>query len=421
MTLETFPQFQKLPKEIQILIWEAAVRPVPGDRHVNSFFIADYHLKRPSSLHPISGNFLHLLRTKAPAYTSMNHASGFSLAIPRDDVDGNRNDSVYLSDSSLWTFCKESRRAMERKFQKNEWWSHIKSPFHPKRTAAPGEYVGHVDASHTASYEEDGVVKHITIDFNKDLVHLDPRYLRNIDWFHLHNSVHLPLFDYRTALSPDVKPSFIGDNIALDFDHSMVDVFDRKRVHYRQKELGMSIDDLNDMLSLLCGVAKRKIWFIDYGLVQSKQILTDVAQEEDGPSQETQGIQNPHPVREIFRSNNFMYTEVKREDIGSRWLPRDDEAGNSQISNAFDMLDILPQQNVFDDEDLDRLRVLARQSLPGRPIQPRKPWARRCPGQSICDVCGPGKPVPHVRPSTIKREGSGSSTDISISDLNLFD
>ncbi|KAF5662482.1 glutathione s-transferase omega 2 [Fusarium heterosporum] len=421
MTPETFSQFQKLPNEIQILIWEAAVRPVPGDRHVHSFFIADYHLTRPSPLHPINKNFLHLLRTKATAYASMNYASGFSLAIPIDDIDGNRNDSVYLSDSSLWTLCKESRRAMERKFPKNEWWSHIRSPFHPKRTAAPGEYLGHVGASHTASYEEDGVAKHITIDFDKDLVHLDPRYLRNIDWFHLHQGVNLPIFDYRTAPSPNVKLSFIGDNIALDYDHSMVDILNRKRIHYRQKELGMSIDDFNDMLSLLCGVAKRTIWFIDYGFVQSAQIMKDVAEDEDGPSREIQAIRDQRPVREVFRSNNFVYTEVKREDVGSRWLSRNYEAGNGEISNAFDMLDILSQQNIFEDEDLGRLRVLARQSVSGRSIQPRKPWAKRCPGPSICDICGPEKPIPRMRPSTIKREGSGSSTDISMSDLNLFD
>ncbi|SPJ72008.1 uncharacterized protein FTOL_01736 [Fusarium torulosum] len=419
MSSDTFPQFPSLPKEIQLLIWEAAVRP--PDRHVHRFFIADYHLKRPSPLYPIKENFLHLLQTKAPAYRCVNPSSGFSLAVPTDDIDGNRNDSVYLSDSSLWTFSKESRQAMEKRFRKNEWWSNFKSPYHPKRRAAPGDYLGQVGASHTASYQDDnGVVKHITIDFDKDLIHLDPRYLKNSDWFHLRQDCHLPLFDYRTTLRPEAKPSFIGDNVALDYDHSILDSFHERKVHYRKKELGMSVGDFNDMLSMLHGCAKRTIWFIDYGL--SYQTTTeDVSEKGEEATRRTRADRGSQPVRETFRSDDLIYTEVRREDIGPVWLPSNDEVNNSESSTAFDMFDFLVQQDRFDIEDFDRLRVLACQPLPGRLTQPRRPWAKRCPKDSTCEVCGVKEPAPRVRPSTMKREGSDSSTDISMSDLNLFD
>ncbi|KAF4447246.1 glutathione s-transferase omega 2 [Fusarium austroafricanum] len=421
MAPDTFPQFVKLPKEIQILIWEAAVRPVPGDRHVHRFFIADYHLNQPHPSHNIPGRFLHLLRTRAFKYASLNVESGFSLAIPADDKDGNPNDSVYLTDSSLWTVCKESRQAMERRFEKNEWWSHVKSPFHPKRTATWGHYVGEEGAAHTASYRgDDGVVKHITINHDKDLVHLDPRFLNDVDWWHLRTTVFVPLFDHRDSLDPGIEPSFIGDNIALDYDRSIIDTLEGRVRHYTQKYLQMYSGQFVDMISLLYDVAKRTIWFIDYGLVRATQISTNTLQGNVG---KIEGEPNVLSTREVFRSSDFIYTEVKREDVGLLWHISDDEVNNGATETAFDMFDVLRPR--FGDylgiENFDRLRVLACQPAPGRTLPPKTPWARRCGSDPSCEICGFKEAAPPVRPSTMKRQGSESSTDISMSDLNLFD
>ncbi|KAF4499808.1 glutathione s-transferase omega 2 [Fusarium agapanthi] len=174
-------------------------------------------------------------------YDSLNIASGLSLAIPTDDVAGNPNDSVCLTDSSLWTFCRESRRAMERHFAKNEWWSHIKSPFHPKRTAEPGRCAGQEGAAHTASYQDmDGIVKHITIDFDNDLVHFDPRWLEHLDWWHINNSDFLSLFNERPSLERSGF-KFIESNIAMDYDPSILDALKDRKVHYNQIGLGMTL------------------------------------------------------------------------------------------------------------------------------------------------------------------------------------
>lgn len=83
---------------------------------------------------------------------------------------------------------------------------------------------------------------------------------------------------------------------------------------------------------------------------------------------------------------------------------------------AFDMFDILS----LGDDDLGHFRVLACEPVAGIMPQPRTPLARRCDGDESCDICYPDKIVPCVPPSTIKREGSESSPDISSSDLNLF-
>ncbi|RFN45579.1 glutathione s-transferase omega 2 [Fusarium flagelliforme] len=416
MAPETFPQFPKLPKEIRMLIWEAAVRPVPGDRHVHRFFLADYHLKHPAPLQNIKAPFLNLLRVKNHAYDSLNHSSGLSLAIPKDDVDGNPNDSVYLSDSSLWTVCKESRQAMERRFNKNEWWSKEKAPFHPKRSAEPGRYLGQEGATHTASYKDyDGTIKHITMDHRKDLIYLDPRYLMDIDWFHYLKSDFISIFDDRiVTFTPQIpEPGFAGDDVALDYDRSISDTLMSKSRHYRQKNLEASLSNLIDMVWSLTTTSKRRVWFIDHALVPVRKAPGD---ESHGEAKEGE---SPQVAREIFRSDDCIYTEVKREDIGTLWQFSDyEKAYDGENHHAFDMLDMITGHiNLW---DFSMFRVLACESAPGRPVRQRKPWTRRCHGYPACEECYP-KPVPRVRPSTIKKEGQESSEDVSESDLNLFD
>ncbi|KAM0196205.1 hypothetical protein ACHAPA_003512 [Fusarium lateritium] len=430
MALDTFPQFLNLPKEIQLLIWEAAART--SDRHVHRFFIAQYHFKSPSPLSRRQEDLLQWLGTSAVAYENVNFLQllgtrtiddenvnfvpSFSFAVPIDDIDGNRNDSVYLSDSSLWTFSKDSRQAMEKRFRKNEWWSHIKSPYHPKHTATPGNYLGQEGASHTASYRDDnGGVKHITIDFDRDLIHLDPCHLNHLPLLDpLHDS--LPLFDCKITPRPKAKPSFVGENIALDYDVSILDVFLGRKVHYRKKELRMGWWDFRMILHRLLNGMKRTIWFIDYGL--SYQNATEnVSNREDGSTHGTRADLNSQPVRETFRSEDFIYTEVQREDIGPVWLPRNDEVENSEGSTVFDMFDYLADR--LDTKDLDRLRVLACQPRPGRLTQPRRPWAKRCPGDSTCEGCGVEELEIQKSPWTSKGGGLDGFRDTSF--VSLFD
>ncbi|OBS25778.1 hypothetical protein FPOA_06313 [Fusarium poae] len=399
----TFSKFLDLPKEIQFAIWEVAIRP-SGDRHVHRFSIAGFPLRHTNRKH------LCLQKTKLWSDGTLRSAVCSSLTVPSDDVEGNPNDSIYLSDSGLWTACKDSRDAMEKRFKKNEWWSKVKSPYHPKRTAEPGQYLGQEDTAHTASYtDHDGIVKHITIGYERDLIHLDPRYLcdlENIDWFR--NSIdifQLPVFDRRLEMGGNlvVRPSFVGSNIALDYDRSILDQFSSKMVHYRDKALRTRSVALFDMYVFLCETAQRTVWFIDYGLVPVPNRAVDSL-----------------PVREIFRSGDCIYTEVKREDIGVLWqLSEYDKAYDDENHSAFDMLRIF-EAGPWELEDPSRLRVLACQPAPGRVVKPRKPWALRCHGHSSCELCT-GKPVPRVRPSTIEREGEESSSHISESDLILFD
>ncbi|KAF5680501.1 glutathione s-transferase omega 2 [Fusarium circinatum] len=408
MAPDTFPKFLQLPKEVQILIWEAAVRPVPGNRHVHRFSIADYRVPQPTPTRPIKGRFLRLMHNKNFEYDSLNIASGLSLAIPTDDVAGYPNDSVCLTDSSLWTVCRESRRAMERHFAKNEWWSRVKSPFHPKRTAEPGQYAGQKGASHTASYQDiDGIVKHITIDPDNDLVHLDPRWLEHVDWLNIDDSGFLSLVDETPSLERSGF-SFLGSNIAMDYDPSVFDYVNDHKFHYKQIGLGMDSATFQDLITYLTEIAEVTVWFIDYSLVRAQHITR--SPDEGRAESSQQSKDNVDATRDVFRSNDFIYTEVEREDIGTSWIVSnsDDEVNSGKKETAFDMLDTLSL--ILSDGNLGTFRVLACESVVGRMPQPRIPWAQRC-------ACYPDILVPRMPPSTIRREGSESSSDISSSDL----
>ncbi|RSL99284.1 hypothetical protein CDV31_012242 [Fusarium ambrosium] len=151
MAFDTFHFFPNLPKEIQDLIWNAVVRPVPGTRHVHRFMV----LGPQEPKHSFSGHLLDLASLgvthteddnldehKENDESSAGEVSGSTgkqgvsqkaassktlvpgschLAIPYEALDNGPNDSVYTLDSGLWMACKASRAAMERRFTKNEW------------------------------------------------------------------------------------------------------------------------------------------------------------------------------------------------------------------------------------------------------------------------------------------------------------
>jgi hypothetical protein len=199
------------------------------------------------------------------------------------------------------------------------------------------------------------------MDFDKDLIHFDPRYLSNVNWWHIRPSVFLSLFDEGPS-HERLGFSFIGSNIAMDYDPSIMDTLKKRPKHYRQKGLGMSSGDFRDMISYLRDLAKVTIWFIDYRLVQTTQnarISKERKGEASGQTQEDRNVQVP---RELFRSDDFIYTEVKREDIGTSWVVSNDEVNSRETETAFDMFDAL----LLDDDDLDHLRVLACEPVAGR-------------------------------------------------------
>ncbi|RTE74078.1 hypothetical protein BHE90_011486 [Fusarium euwallaceae] len=251
MAFDTFHFFPNLPKEIQDLIWDAAVRPVPGTRHVHRFIVL-------GSQEPEHSFSSHLLD---PAGLGVTYTKDDNLNEHKENdessVDGGPNDSVYALDSGLWMTCKASRTAMERRFTKNEWWSVAEHENAPERLATYGDFNQEKEATHTASY-------------------------KNCD----------------------------GPNIAIEYDPSMFDQWLPGTTHFRRPDVEWNVMCLSFMMELLHHHARRTIWFIDYRL---KPIDPDYASREV-LSGESVLRSSDGQERAIFHSNELVYIETKPDD-----------------------------------------------------------------------------------------------------------
>lgn len=327
----SFHLFRNLPTEIQDHIWDLAIRPLPGNRHVHEFIVVDHYFDKPNGADKICADFL---RFEPGGYLGQN----FGLAVPRNDPVRGPNMSAYSLDSGLWMACQQSRRALERYYRKNEWWSDLSNPECPTRLAGRGDYSGQSGVSHTASYiDGDGRAHHVTISPDKDLVHLVGLDPVSVEWFY-HYAGDRFLINYRCRYEP--YPSFLGLDIAITFDHRWV---------------GFIPSTLVDMIHVLHDDSGRTLWFID-------QRLHRVHASESGGiglSGTDRGSDSclKNNNRQVFYSSGYVFTEVRETDE-HLWEVKDEENRTRSVFEFFRLL--IPMHNGrLEIEGSDRMRVLA--------------------------------------------------------------
>ncbi|UPK94792.1 hypothetical protein LCI18_005727 [Fusarium solani-melongenae] len=427
MASDTFHLFPGLPKEIQDLIWDAAVRPVPGTRHVHRFMV----LGSQEPEHNFSGHLLDFASfgiTSTKGHNLDEHTedeenpageqSGLTeqekedvishevasskklvpgscyLAIPHDALDGGPNDSVYALDSGLWMACKASRAAMEGRFPKNEWWSEAKCKNTPERFATCGDYNQQKGATHTASYKNhDGEYTHITINHDRDLFCLDSRHLGSLDWLQsLRYCIRCSTPDFPACMQESengdlvANPSFLGPNIAIDYDPYMFDQWLPASTHLRRPDVEWNAMRLSYMMELFHQHANRTLWFIDYRLrpidpdYASREILSGESVLRSSDGQE----------RAIFRSNELVLIEAKPDDKDKWFIDTSDYQSRGARYTAFDFFRLLARSGYgsLEIDEYRRLRVLACQAAPGKTLRPRLSDAVVCPRDASCKVCG---------------------------------
>ncbi|RSL96093.1 hypothetical protein CEP52_011707 [Fusarium oligoseptatum] len=423
MAFDTFHFFPNLPKEIQDLIWNAVVRPVPGTRHVHRFMV----LGSQEPGHSFSGHLLDLTcgvthteddnlnehkesgRNSAGDENGSAGKQGVSqkaassktlvpgschLAIPYEALDNGPNDSVYTLDSGLWMACKASRAAMERRFTKNEWWSVAECENAPEHLATCGDYNNEQDVTHTASYKDcDGEYTHITINHDRDLFCLDSRHLGSLDWLQsLRSCIQRSIPDFPACIEESedggwlANPSFLGPNIAIEYDPSMFDQWLPGTTHFRRPDVEWNVMCLGFMMELLHHHARRTIWFIDYRLrsldpdYASREILSGESVLRSSDGQE----------RAIFRSNKFMFIEAKPDDRDKWYIDTSGYESRGAMYPPFDFFRLLARggYGILEIDGYRRLRVLACRAMPGKTLRARLSDAIVCPGDGSCKFCG---------------------------------
>lgn len=409
-TPNTFPRFPDFPQEIRELIWDAAVRPVPGPRHLHRFIIVDGYVNRGNVARTVSGDFLLF-----GADGIIN--SGFSLLVPQDTPENGRNDSVYMTDSGLWMACRESRAAMERHFKKNEWWSNVKAPKRPPHRGKRGDYFGEEDASHTATYTErrTGQDKHITFYPNRDMILLQPLAINSVDWFHHYAWNDVPLIDYRSRRDAKPEPAFLGMDLAFEYHPAMYDVLvDRMMNHCRHNSPQISTMSLIDMVDLFYEDALRTMWFIDYRLRRRRETTnTTTTTTTAGSTAAGDG------ERAIFRSEDYIFTEILRDDMQHWELSGENEIEGEERKTTFDFFDVLfggvsPRLEL---DPIGRIKVLACEIAPGSLGPPIETKYANGP----CNYCLEEE-AEEKRPKRPLQKASQEDDDLleEIANLNLF-
>ncbi|KAI0893732.1 hypothetical protein F4806DRAFT_504118 [Annulohypoxylon nitens] len=310
MTLTTFHLFPQLPLEIQMLIWEAAIRPVAPSAHFFSVWNIEYNESYKNFPKLIDGSAV-WQKPKFPGITR-------GLVPPRFDGIGpgipswfDDNPSGYAIDSGIWTACRESRKAMLRRFGK-------------KITAPPaeGQSLETVDEYATGIVSENGQKRRITVNPKADLICLQQfNKYTTMPWVALASDVPI----LKMTRSPEY-------NIAFEFDHTWIpnmpliqqsmriSLFaDQRRNHQLFNPNASTIDSIFLASSLLWA---KNLWFIDYRI---------------SPDPKAEPLDYNDGRLVVFQGNGCKFVEVRNEDR-SRW-DMGHETSEYAISSFFAKLD----------------------------------------------------------------------------------
>ncbi|KAH7009965.1 hypothetical protein EDB80DRAFT_868489 [Ilyonectria destructans] len=195
MAALTFHSFCELPFELREQIWTLALRPDRPAAHCFTIFNAH------------EADELSALQSYA-----MHHESPKScdIAAPRSDKSDMRtiswtasNPSIYLTDSGMWTACKESRDIMEKRFDTLTWranrpkvadycWN-FQDPRH--------------DTPATGIFTSNGETQCFTVHPKRDLFCLQPYNFNTVGWSSL---IVSPLFSFCHG--------FQIKHVAIEFD-----------------------------------------------------------------------------------------------------------------------------------------------------------------------------------------------------------
>lgn len=196
MAALTFHSFCELPWELREQIWTLALRPDRPAAHRFTVFNAQ------------EADELSALQSYAVHDESLRHCD---LAAPRSNKSDMKtiswtvsNPSIYLTDSGMWTACKESREIMEKRFGTLTWRAN-----RPKvEDYSPSFQDPRQDTPATGIFTSNGETQYFTVHPKRDLFCFQPYNFNTVHWFSL--SLSSPLFSWCHG--------FQLKHIAIEFD-----------------------------------------------------------------------------------------------------------------------------------------------------------------------------------------------------------
>lgn len=232
MTTQTFHLFPLLPGELRDQIWDLAVRP-RGYRGVHMFSVFGW-------LGTIPENFKHQLFEQ----TKFNQYLTIGAPLPVDDMSPHSwttgNKSTYTIDGGLFNACKESHKAICRRYNLGKWSKFFKGQQeefkkHPnQRRNLPVISEPSEDVPATFIVQNDGAPQYFIVLPCQDLILLQPWQIGS-------------RIDYAIGLMPFTSEKFgfggIRD-VALEFDPSWnIDELQQYQREYEGKQEGDELDE----------------------------------------------------------------------------------------------------------------------------------------------------------------------------------
>lgn len=296
-TIQEFPRFHLLPKEMRDKIWKMALRK--NDPGVHFFTV--YNAAHENERQAVSGYEVHGIDSWDGFGVSKVRV-GFcriSISAPPTISDmgsdfswTDNNPSTYLIDSGLWAACPESREIAKRQLGKR-WRGENRN------RSTPAIYYK-ADSSEP---------QFLSVDMAKDLFVLSPLNFQTIEW----HSVATNLFGGDLGVtSPTIR------HVAFQFDPDWRMQWDRLLVAVYNQSYDVRIKGILGVVraAVVDENVFTHIWFVDRRI--SRRMWT---QEEPRPAELGENSSTAvegSKSRQRFSGDNCVLTEVRGED-GSDW------------------------------------------------------------------------------------------------------
>lgn len=280
MAAQAFGVFPYLPRELQDIVWKqaAASRSKELIKPAAHFFtVFNVNEDDMSSVQQLVGG---------------NH-SLYRLAEPRHNLSPRGDLSAYLVDGGLWTACKNSRRAMEKRYEVAEWrvqMAHCKSLDVSKNMVEWWKWRRVVEAAPATRYlhSTNQGDRFFTVRPGSDLIVLQPMDWMTMDLSNLGR-------DYAAMFGGFKTGSWVR-HIAFEFDPSWPVNIDPRNPPadgpYR------AVLDALQQAVALGGLPAHNIWLIDYGI--QRRTRSDPV--------------HANQPRIVFYGNRCRFTEVRFMD-----------------------------------------------------------------------------------------------------------
>ncbi|KAK5661143.1 hypothetical protein OQA88_11034 [Cercophora sp. LCS_1] len=325
----TFHPFLRLPRELRDHIWTLAVRPaVPGVHLFRAYDVKDstsegreHETTREiicDADYPIRlRELLDAPRLAAPQCIAKNNILFWPEEQAKEPISWTRNNpSTYLTDSGLWTACKESQLAVRTEFLHS---TRRRAQWSPEELSSFLEGRGLFTLPEVVTFaaSDGGSRRYFTVFPDQDLFILQPpQCLPSLPWNMVWDSI--PSYKclegkWNQIHKHDPQVSEVRRHIALEYDPC----WDHAAVPTTDEPEQAALMFIESLVLLACQTPFN-FWFIDYRIHRNFEDEWSTDDESDEEVSNDEGeikVKQGENGRDAFLGSNCRFVEVKTSEL----------------------------------------------------------------------------------------------------------